>query len=611
MREARGLRPSSTACVALIFLLWLVLYVPGVWSPPLFDDADSVHAEAAREMMLRHDWSTLYINGLRYLEKAPLLYWAIAASYKIFGATDWAARLPLALAVLTLLLATFYVGRHHFDRVTGLYAAVGPGLCFGLYIYTRILIPDVLVALWLMLGLHCFLLTLDAPRPSRLACWGLAAATALNVLTKGLIGMVFPALIVAAYLALTRNLRHLLRMRLVSSCAIFLAIAAPWHIVAGLRNPAAGEARGFFWFYFVNEHFLRYINRRFPRDYDTVPLLLYWALPLLFLLPWSAFALKALALAPRVWPLHAWPPQSWPGLSDLDRRGRALLLFTIAIVAVVGFFSFSSRQEYYVLPVLPALALIVGAWLSAEQSSPADSALRRSGRRTALVSFVFAVPLAIAAWGLLWFSQRVPPGGELADLLTRNPAEYALSFGHIFDLTPRAMGKFRVELFVIGAALFLGTLASWQLRRRNRVAAANAALALMMLASLECVHSALVTFSPILSSRALSDALVPLCRSGDVIVVNGAYEDASTLNFYGHLPLHVLNSRENGNLYYGSLFPDAPAVFEDNASFERLWRSAGRVFVFTQANEVPPLLQQTGYVTIARSGGKLILANRP
>src|SRR6266511_1549738 len=389
--------PRRAICVALIVLLWLVLYLPGVWSPALLDDADSVHAEAAREMMLRHDWSTLYIDGLRYLEKAPLLYWGMAASYTLFGATDWAARLPLALGVLALLLATFHMGRHHFDQAAGLYAALALCLCFGIYIYTRILIPDVLVALWLMLGLHCFLLTLEGPRPSHLACWGLAATTALNVLTKGLIGVVFPALIVVAYLVLTRNLRHLLRMRLASSFAVFCAIAAPWHIIAGLRNPAAGQARGFFWFYFVNEHFLRYINQRFPRDYDTVPLLLFWALPLLFLLPWSAFAFKALALVPRIWPEHAWPPHSWPELSELDRRNRALLLFAVAILAVVGFFSFSSREEYYVLPILPALALIIGAWVSAEQSSPAESALRRSGRRIALVSFVFAVPLAVAA----------------------------------------------------------------------------------------------------------------------------------------------------------------------------------------------------------------------
>ncbi len=188
--------------------------------------------------------------------------------------------------------------------------------------------------------------------------------------------------------------------------------------------------------------------------------------------------------------LRLWPRSPIAGVSLplLDRRGRALLLWAIAAVVVMGFFSFSSRQEYYVLPILPALTLILGAWLSREQHSPAESPLRRDGKRIALVSFIVSVPLALSAWGLLWFSQWVPPHSELADLLTRNPSEYALSFGHIFDLTPRAMGMFRPELLLIGAALFGGTLASWLLRRRNRPAVANAALAIMMLVSLQCVH---------------------------------------------------------------------------------------------------------------------------
>jgi hypothetical protein len=529
----------------------------------------------------------------------------MAASYSVFGATDWAARLPLALGVLALLLSTYFIGRTHFDAQAGLYAALILGLSFGPYIYTRILIPDILVALWLTLGLHCFLVGLGQARPSRAACWGLAATTALNVLTKGLIGVVFPAAIIFGYLVLTRDLRHLLRMKPASSFAVFIALAAPWHIVAGLRNPATGEAKGFFWFYFVNEHFLRYINKRFPRDYDTVPLLLFWALALLFLVPWSAFAFKAIGCV----------PHRWRELNSLDRRDRALLLWAITIIVVVGFFSFSSRQEYYVLPALPALALILGAWLSEEQGSPADSPLRRAGKRIALATFVVTLPAALLAWGLLWSSKSVaasvPPKTELADLLTRNPAEYALSFGHIFDLTPRAMGMFRPELLLIGAALLGGTLASWLLRRQNRARAANAALALMMFMALQCVHSALVKFAPILSSRALSNAVANVYRPGDVIVVNGAYEDASTLNFYGHLPLHVLNSRENGNLYFGSLFPDSPAVFEDDTSLARLWRGSGRVFLFTGQDEIPRLLRETGYRTIARSGGKLILTNRP
>ena len=492
---SRLLRP--TVCVALVVLVWLALYLPGLWSPPLLDDADSVHAEAAREMMLRHDWSTLYIDGLRYLEKAPLLYWGMAASYELFGATDWAARLPLALAMLALLLATFAIGHFHFDAAAGLYAALALGLSFGPYLYTRILIPDILVALWLTLGLHCFLLTLGQARPSLAACWGLAAATALNVLTKGLIGIVFPVLIIVVYL------------RSPAICVICCACGpspawrsfSPWPRPGTsspdcvTRPPARPKASS--GFISSTNIFCATSTSAFRATMTRCRCCSSG--------PWRCcFCCRGRPSPSRHWPRC---PVTGAGGARLTAVGEPCCCGPSPSVAVIGFFSFSSRQEYYVLPVLPALALILGAWLSQEQRSPADSPLRRAGQRIALASFAVALPVALAAWGLLWFSQRVPPNSELADLLTRNPSEYALSFGHIFDLTPRATGLFRPELLLIGAAFFFGTLASWGLRRRNRAGAANAALALMMLISLQCVHAALVTFSPVLSSRALSDAL--------------------------------------------------------------------------------------------------------
>src|SRR5580693_7545227 len=108
----------------LIVLLWAIVYVPGLFTPPLLDDADSVHAEAAREMVVRHDWTTLYIDGIRYLEKAPLLYWSMAASFKVFGVSDWAARLPLILGLLALLLVTYFLGRRTMGERAGLWAAI-------------------------------------------------------------------------------------------------------------------------------------------------------------------------------------------------------------------------------------------------------------------------------------------------------------------------------------------------------------------------------------------------------------------------------------------------------------------------------------------------------
>jgi 4-amino-4-deoxy-L-arabinose transferase-like glycosyltransferase len=589
------------ARVIAVILLWAVIYIPGLFSPPLLDDADSVHAEAAREILVRNDWVTLHANGIRYLEKAPLLYWSMAASFKLFGVSEWAARLPLTLGILALLLVCYALGKRAYSAEAGLYAAVIMATGFGPYIFTRILIPDLLVALWLALGFLFFLRTLDHERPSRLECWGLAASAALNVLTKGLIGLVFPAVIIAGYLALTSNLKHLLKLRLLSSSAVFLLIAAPWHILAGIRNPGAGAARGFFWFYFINEHFLRYLNKRVPRDYDTVPLLVFWGLALAWLLPWSAFIIQAVAQAIRRLRSYA--------NSKEGHQAAGTLLFAVWAVVIVGFFSFSTRQEYYTVPALPALALLIGAWLAEEAGSPANSLMRRAGRISSAALLLLGTIAFLAA--MLLLQRAVPPaaGYDLADLLKKNPDEYALSFGHIFDLTPRAMGAFRAPLLICGCALLIGTAANWLLRRRGAPRVGNLALALMMIAVLGCVHAGLVTFSPILQSRQLAMAIKQVYRPGDVIIIDGEYESGSTLNFYTGQQVHVLNGR-SANLWYGSLFPDAPAIFENDASFEQRWTGSGRVFFFSDKEHPKPLEGKIAY-ELARNGGKRVFVNQP
>jgi len=582
-------------------LLWAIVYVPGLFSPPLLDDADSVHAEAAREMLVRHEWSTLYIDGVRYLEKAPLLYWGIAASYKVFGVHDWAARLPLILGLLALLLATYSLGKRALGEQAGFWAALVLTVSVGPYLFTRILIPDMLIGLWLTLGLDFFLRTLEEEPPSKLSCWGFAAAAALNVLTKGLIGLVFPAIIIGIYLLLTGNLKQLLRMRVVSSAVVFLAIAAPWHIAAAIENPAAGQARGFLWFYFVNEHLLRYLGKRVPHDYDTVPLLVFWGLLFVWLFPWSAFLVQSLRTIP-----HRWRELR----GALDRPQRALLLCAIWAAVVLLFFSFSTRQEYYAIPALPALALLIGGWLQEENDSSAESHLRRRGRVGAVVLAIVGVLVFAATIFLLAQSKSTPADSDLADLLKKNPNEYALAFGHIFDLTPRALGLFRIPLATFGIALFGGSLLNFFYRRRNLARSGNWALAIMMVFVLFAVHQGLVMFSPILSSKKLADAVKQEFRPGDVLVSYGTYEDASTLNFYVRQPIHVVNTRTEGDMYYGSLFPDAPKIFDDDASFAALWSGPHRVFLWVEEDRVPDCVRQSGSYQLARSGGKLVLMNR-
>src|SRR6266403_6072678 len=433
--------------VVVLIALWAVIYMPGLSRAALLDDADTVHAEAAREMMQRHDWVTLYANGIRYLEKAPLMYWGVATSYTLFGVSEWSTRFPLMLGVLAMILATYGLGRWAFGAEGGFDSGLVLATALGPYLFTRFLIPDVPVALWLTLTYWLFLKSLEETTPSRWVGWGLAAVCALNVLTKGLIGLIFPAAAIGLYLLLTGNLRHLLKLRLFSSALVFFAIAAPWHILAALRNPAQGNVRGFLWFYFVNEHILRFLNRRMPPGYDTVPLFIFWGLLLAWLLPWSVFLPQALRDVPMRWrQLRA----------GLNHRGRANLLFFLWALVILGFFSFSTRQEYYTIPALPGMALLVGGWLARESSSAASDTERRAGQISATVLFVLGCLGFVAGMYLLSVSHAPPPGADLADLLKKNPQDYDFSLGHVLDLTPRALCAFRPPLLGASLALLLG-----------------------------------------------------------------------------------------------------------------------------------------------------------
>jgi len=576
-----------------------MIYFTSMFTPALLDDVDTIHAEAAREMLVRHDWVTMYTNGIRYLEKAPLMYWSLATSYRLFGVSDWSTRLPLMLGVLAFLLATYRLGRFAYGEMGGLYSAIVLATSIGPYIFTRFLIPDVLVGLWLTIGYYFFLRSLDEEVPSRTTCWGFAAVCALNVLTKGLIGLVFPLGAIGLYLLLTGNLGHLLKLRLFSSTLVFFVVAAPWHILAAIRNPAQGSVRGFLWFYFINEHLNRFLNKRVPAGYDTVPLFIFWGLLLAWLLPWSVFLPQAVLEIPtKLRDLR----------TNLSRRQRANLLFLVWALVIVGFFSFSTRQEYYTIPALPGIALLVGGWLGQESASAPGSPYRKAGRISSSVLFACGVIGFVVGMYLLSISHLPSPNADLAELLKKNPEEYDLSLGHVLDLTPRALGAFRAPLLAASLSLLLGTGFNWILRRRNFLSQANLMLALMMIGLFACVHSAFTTFSPILSSYRLAEAVRQHYRQGDVIVIDGEYHQASTLNFYTGYPVRVLHSPA-GNLWYGSQFPDAPHVFETSDSFAQLWNGTAQVFLWTDQENPPELRGFTSYL-LARNGGKSILTNR-
>ncbi|MCU1320627.1 MAG: glycosyl transferase family 39 [Acidobacteriaceae bacterium] len=628
---AASSRSWSPRSIGMLVFSWILLQFFGIFSPGLLDDVDSVYIEIAREMLHRHDYVTPYIDGIRFFDKPPLMYWMAAGSMHLFGEFDWAARIPLTLAVLALLLSVYALGIRLFRAISpvgspdrgGLYAALAVATSIGPYLFTRFYIPDILLCLWMTLGVHLTLIAVDrlkrGAESALLPCLGFAAVLALNVLTKGLIGLVFPIAFVFFYLAFTRRLNLLPRMHLLASTAVFLLIAAPWHILAALRTPAiplpAGlglpATGGWAWFYLYNEHIARFLAKRIPHDYGQVPIPLFWLMLVIWVMPWSTF------LPGAIW-RHISALRDRADVSLAEHEASLALLLWTGII--MGFFTLSSRQEYYSLPAIPALALMAGGLL-ARADGAHDGAAHRSALRWS--SFIL-LPISLAITAVCgYFAVAAPhltpgPDGripDLATLLSNNPDLYNLSLGHLYDLTGAAMGLFRGPLTAVALSMIAVGPVAYFLRRRNATFAANLTLAAGMTVTLLAAHEGLVRFNPILGSKGLAEAIDQVQqanpRPDDLIVLDGELTSGSTLLFYTRQQVHLIEGRVNG-LWYGSFWPDAPALFETDASLRTLWSGPRRIFLFTYnpATRVPELRQFGAVHTMASAGGKTILTNR-
>jgi hypothetical protein len=326
-------------------------------------------------------------------------------------------------------------------------------------------------------------------------------------------------------------------------------------------------------------------------------------------MPWSAFLFRALstvplrkALRPRV------------SIRTLDATESTRLLLGLWAAIPMLFFSLSTRQEYYVLPTMPALILLIAAWLNDEaceaESFTVPDPLARSGQRISVVLLAFGAIAALIAGFFAVHAHAPNPNTDLASLLRQNPGDYALSFGHFLDLNTQAMGAFRTPLLITAVALFGGTLANWFCRRDYKPHLGNLWLAAATFAFLLAAHIGLQTFSPVLTSRQLASAIAPELKPDDVIVIHGEYESASTLGFYlGRNDLHILEGRSS-NLWYGSFFPDAPPIFQDAVSMKLKWTGTHRVFLWQDLSEPLPDLRGRTFF-IAQSGGKEIISNQP
>jgi len=208
-----------------VLLLFSVVYFGSLFSPGLEDDADSTHAEAAREMLVTHDYVTLKINGNRYLEKAPLMYWAVSSCYLVFGTNEFAAHLPVALAMLLLVLLAMRWGERAFGVRAGIYAGLFISSAAGCYLFTRILIPEAILSFFIAASFYFFATALDEKDAWR---WYAGyAGMALAVLTKGLLAIVVVGLALLLYVVVSGEWRRWREFHLFTGTLLFLAIAAP------------------------------------------------------------------------------------------------------------------------------------------------------------------------------------------------------------------------------------------------------------------------------------------------------------------------------------------------------------------------------------------------
>jgi 4-amino-4-deoxy-L-arabinose transferase-like glycosyltransferase len=191
-----------------IVLFAAAIYVGCILSPPsLMDDVDAVQAQIARNMLSSGDWVTARIDGIIYLERSPLIYWLIAISYKIFGTFDWAARIPVALSSVALAWLSGAFGTWAFGRRAGFYAGLCVATCIGLFLFTRILIPDVMLTATITVGMWAFLRVLDEEEAHpRFWAFALAASLGVGLLLKSAVAVLFPAGAALVYLLFTRQL---------------------------------------------------------------------------------------------------------------------------------------------------------------------------------------------------------------------------------------------------------------------------------------------------------------------------------------------------------------------------------------------------------------------
>ncbi len=545
-----SVNPSSTAWWKdILFLLLFLgsLFFILLGTKPLFVPDEGRYAEIAREMATSGHYVTPYLNGIKYFEKPALFYWLGAAAIKLAGLNLWSLRSINALLGLLGCLVTYACTRHLYDRTTGLLAALILGTSFLYFAMVHMISLDLPVSVFLTITLLCFLLGFQTPaEKTRLYYfWGAALAAALAVLSKGLIGIVFPLMIISSWIILTQSWQSLgfggesrksnlsfKSLYLPSSLFIFLLITLPWHILVNHTNPE------FFDFYFIEQHVLRYTTKEVGHYQPA-----WFFIPNLIIgfFPWIIFLPQALIQVIR---------ESWKNKQQQTTE----LFFLCWALCIFIFFSFSkSKLIPYILPVFPPLAILTARYL--RQTMLPFSNIK--------IPSLILLALSLSMIGIIhWFihSTPLPHPHTAASFLYLGASSLVMSafLGCLFTMRRSEKSACKtIGAILVGTWLFL----------------------IAVLASIPSIDTR--TIQP------LAMTLKTLIRPHDeVITYNQYYQD---LPFYLERRVSILNWKNE--LTYGMQHqPSHEWMINDNQFWQR-FHSQQRVFVFISKEEYQHLVQ--------------------